>query len=298
MITLNIIYMPQTAVYLSYFALTLLRWSTHCQLRLIANGCSKAEIAHLTTLCTQHQRMSLMVLPNPLAHSTVLNQLQHDNTDPIFAIIDSDIYAVGPFMPVQPMTTLTCSLPPALFWDEADEAFQQHRHRFGCTYFALYDNETLTQLRQQQGIGFEKQEWHTLTQSQQATLTAIHYQKRFYDTGKLLNALLSANGHLLTFADATHLRHLGGISRAQKQTLSYSRLLYRFYKHRIWPSRRALHQRAQRKQRKLQSNRYFGQLLDAMYNEYPTPPLPRMGSPFIEEKMRAATDEIIAIYRT
>lgn len=66
--TLNVIYTANTALPLSRFALTLLRWSA-CRVRLVANGCAAEEEARLQTLALGNPRLSFFVLPWRIADS-------------------------------------------------------------------------------------------------------------------------------------------------------------------------------------------------------------------------------------
>lgn len=164
MITLNVIYTPDSALLLAPFAATLLRWSD-CRVRLVANGCSAEECAHLAALAAQQPRPTFLALPTATTwpHSAVLDWLHDGCEERFFAFVDSDLFAVGPFLPADLSADLTCLLPPTVYWDAADERWQPHRHRMGCTYFAIYDSAQLHAVRRRWGVGFAKQRWERLT---------------------------------------------------------------------------------------------------------------------------------------
>jgi len=291
MITLNVIYTPDTVAPFSRFALTLLRWSD-CRVQLVANGCTAAEQAQLQALAQGNPRLAFLPLAaeQPLIHGEALNRLHDLCDEPIFGFVDSDIFAVGPFMPDDLSASLTCFLPMAAFWSQKEEARQHHRHRVGCTYFALYDNQVLRQLRGRWGVGFDKVRWEGLSRTQQALLQALDYVQSRYDTGKLLNAVLVSEGKEIAFADVTNLRHLGGASRAvalQKRRFSWRRWLKRLFDK--WRGLRS------NRQAKQQTNAYFADLIDALAQGHPLPDLPP-GDPYVRRKIAGVTAEIVQLY--
>jgi hypothetical protein len=292
MITLHVIYTPDTVAPFSRFALTLLRWSD-CRVQLVANGCTAAEQAQLQALAQGNPRLAFLPLAaeQPLIHGEALNRLHDLCDEPIFGFVDSDIFAVGPFMPDDLSASLTCFLPMAAFWSQAEEARQPHRHRMGCTYFALYDNATLRDLRQQWGIGFDKHRWEALPDAQRAALQALDFQKERYDTGKLLNALLVAAGGRVAFADPANLRHLGGSSRARLT----GKLNWRSWIVRLLTDWRAALRRKEIRQAKKKTGVYFADLIDALAQGHPLPDLPP-GDPYVRRKVAGVTAEIVQLY--
>ena len=292
MITLNVIYTPETVAPLSRFALTLLRWSD-CRVQLVANGCTAAEQAQLQALAGGSPRLAFLPLAaeQPLVHGEALNRLHDLCDEPIFAFVDSDIFAVGPFMPGDVSASLTCFLPMAAFWSQAEEARQPHRHRVGCTYFALYDNAALRDLRRQWGIGFGTGRWAALPDAQRAALLALDFQKERYDTGKLLNALLVAAGGRVACADPANLRHLGGSSRARLT----GKLAWRSWLVRLLTDWRAALRRKEIRQAKKKTGAYFADLIDALAQGHPLPDLPP-GDPYVRNKVAGVTAEIVQLY--
>lgn len=292
MITLNVIYTPETAAPLSRFALTLLHWSD-CRVQLVANGCTAAEQAQLQTLAQGNPRLAFLPLAaeQPLIHGEALNRLHDLCDEPVFAFVDSDIFAVGPFMPADLSTPLTCFLPPAAFWSQEEEARQAHRHRMGCTYFALYDNATLRDLRRRWGIGFDKGRWAALLDAQRAALQALGYEKERYDTGKLLNALLAAAGGRVAFADPANLRHLGGSSQVKMMR----QWAWRRWVKLLLTGWHAALRRRDLRQAKQETGAYFADLIDALAQGRPLPDLPP-DDPYVRNKIAGMTAEIVQLY--
>ena len=298
MITFHVIYTPGTVVGFSRFAPTLLQ-EPNCRLRLVSNGCSSAEVSHLQTLCTAHDRLDFMRLPTETLwhHPVALDHLQSACDEPYFAIIDSDIFAMGAFLPDEFSAALTYMLPFAAFWDETEEAFQEQRQRMGCTYVAIYDNAAVTRVREKSSLGFGKTRWELLTEEQQQTLESVNFIKRFYDTGKVINAYLLAEGGELEQADAPSLRHLGGISRAQfSRQGTLVKYVRRMIKYRVIQSPRAMLTRMRRRERKVNSGNYFSELLRALESDGELPTVPKMHSPYVEEKMGRMSAEIATLY--
>lgn len=292
MLTLNVIYTPDTVLPLSRFALTLLRWSD-CLVQLVANGCTAAEQAHLQALAQGNPRLAFLSLSaaEPLAHGQALNRLHDLCDEPAFAFVDSDIFAVGPFMPDGLAAPLTCFLPPAVFWTQTEEMRRRQQQRMGCTYFALYNNQVLRELRRRWGIGFDKVRWEGLSQTQQAPLQALDYVQPRYDTGKLLNALLAAAGGRVAFANPANLRHLGGSSRVRltRKLTWRGRIMELLTAWRTAPHRREI------RQAKQQTGAYFAGLLDALAQGHPLPDLPP-GDAYVRNKIAGMTAEIVQLY--
>ncbi|MBP6802590.1 MAG: hypothetical protein KA362_00635 [Chloroflexi bacterium] len=290
--TLNVIYTANTALPLSRFALTLLRWSA-CRVRLVANGCAAEEEARLQTLALGNPRLSFFSFSPgaSLTHGQVLNHLHDECDEPIFAFVDSDLFAVGPFMPAKLSAPLVCFLPPAAFWTQEEEGRQRQRHRLGCTYFALYDNQVLRDLRRRWGVGFDKGRWKELSQTQQTQLQALNYVQPRYDTGKLLNALLASEGKTVAFADTSNLRHLGGSSRSKMMR----HWTWRHWLRRLLTDWRAALRRRRLRQAKSQADIYFAELLDALAQGSPLPDMPRC-DPYVRNKITVMTAEIIQLH--
>jgi len=292
MTTLNVIYTPGTVVPFSRFAQSLLRWSD-CRIRLVANGCTAAEQAHLQALAGGRPRMAFLPMPGdtPLAHGQVLNDLHERCDEPIFAFVDSDVFAVGPFMPDSLDAPLTCLLPPAAFWTEAEEARQRRRHALGCTYFALYDNESLRRVRRRYGVGFDKYRWDDLPGAWRMQLQAEGHTRPRFDTGKVLNILLASECGPAAFADPGNLRHLGGASRST---------MLRAWTWRLWFRRLRADWRGALRSRRLrrakqETNAYFAALFDALAQGGLPPDLPP-GDAYVRRKVAAMTTEIVRMY--
>ena len=172
-------------------------------------------------------------------------------------------------------------------------------HHVGGTYFALYDNQILTDFLNKKAIGFEEYTWIDVPAIWREPLIKIGLAKHSYDTGKLLNSLLIAHGHTLRYVDAPDLIHLGGTSfvpLSSRRKRWWSNLPGVSTLRRL-RAERALHARfarvggaaaeiqAETRVRLDQRNnvrQYFWSLLQALTCSPPTPPSPddgRSGDP-------------------
>ena len=298
MLTFHIIYTPGTAIGLSLLATSLLR-EPSCRFKIISNGCSESENDHLIHLCARVERFEFVRLPTDRIwlHPRALNYLHERHEEPRFAIVDSDVFATGLYLPDSFQSAVTCIAPPATFWTEKDEANQVQRRHMGCTYFAVYDSQAVASVRRETGIGFEKYQWDSMTPEQRNVATQASMKLRAYDTGKLLNAELRNRGGHITYGSAANLRHLGGTSRAYYPRQGAVRKIVRqLLIQRILATPRQTWSRMQRRKRKTLCGAYFADLFAALDTGAELPAMPKLGSRYVEAKARAVTTEILALH--
>ena len=345
-----IIYTPFTVSLLYRFALSLAQQSS-AHFCLVANGCSPEERQQLQSLSSRHAQLDYLLLSETetLDHGTSLNRLQEQTERETFGFIDSDIYAVGPFWPPDaaepfwpPDAVGPFWLPDAVgpFWPPdtlgdaktaawqipapasyrlADDLPNSHNQIFmGSTYFALYDNHKIRQLRADTGLGFGKYRWEQIPPDCQSQIEAVGLRREKYDTAKVLNILLMAQGYKLQSVEVQTLRHLGGVSRVIQQRdraiqRSFLPLINAIPSHYL---RRMLislalsiqeagnpniaGQSAERKQKRARKrlvNHYFHDLLSALEaGQCRYPKIVRTGEPDIDSRLVQMTEELIALY--
>jgi len=335
----HIIYAPGTVRDLSFFLESLLGWSD-CSFRLVANGCQQHERQHLRQLCAQRPRLEFVELPTGqlMEHGLALDYLQTLNREEFFCFMDSDIYATGEFLSEftphlrRHVGIFSCSP----IWCRAEERILPATERYmagrynqsatglclGGTFFAIYDNRTLTYFRQSTGIGFERYRWQDIPVAYQDLLRTMGLQKEWYDTGKVLNLGLLRQGQSLAFVDSRRLYHLGGLSELAVQSLSpgqprhlrgsapnspepLSRKLRRKLKPLLAAHFPALYERlvaarlhpSPMAKRRFVYSSYFAYLLTALSKNTALPVLPVRGEPDIEQRIAAATAQIIELHR-
>lgn len=220
----HIIYTPDTVKPLRILLYSLLKWSD-CTFCLVANGCSPREASDLERFCASNPRLSYQALPTDqvMLHGEALDYLQAQNQDEYFCFMDSDIYAVDwflpPFLPKLAQTSgLFSGASPRLLPDNTTFMVGYHTHTqrevcLGLTYFAIYRNQAVSDIRRRTGIGFAKYRWEDLPEPWQQQLDAMGVKCQIYDTAKVLNLLLHLHGYKLHLQPCVVLRHLAGVSR-------------------------------------------------------------------------------------
>ena len=237
-IQFNVIFVPGTVRRLAPFILSLLDSNEHCRFRLVSNACHESEDQVLHDLAKTDRRLSFVRIGHrvPLSHGVALTLLQHRETSPVFAFMDSDIFATGDFLeeldwsPSQSAARFSC--PPVWSNPQLEKLPEQFGvlsgtyNRLhddfcvGSSYFAVYDNEVLTQCIQQTGINFEYSRWTQLPWRLRLELRRAGKEMLIYDTGKLLNILLQLKLHSkLDFHRLNTVEHIGAVScRTLQQT--------------------------------------------------------------------------------
>lgn len=225
----NIIYSPGVVKSLSFFIWSLLKWSD-CSYRLVANGCLPPERRFLQKLCAKNNRLEFWCIPTKsrhIPHGEAINYLHALTRGDRFCFMDSDILATGEFLsqPLSLLNTHTGVFTGTPLWIKSEEeilptSYQiisghhqitDHEIPLGSTYFALYDNNKLTDIMQNTGVGFERYAWDEIPQPYQNQLSDAGLARKVYDTGKLLNFLFNVHNEPLIFYNSSVLCHLGGV---------------------------------------------------------------------------------------
>ncbi len=226
----NIIYMPGTFKLLSVFLLSLLEHSSSCRFHLVSNGSEEEELRLIQGFCGRYPRLSREVVATgtPMAHGEVLSLLQEKEESSVFAFMDSDILATAPFL--EDLLTAARSADAVFsctpFW-AAEGALRASRESMvlsgvfneladgtcvGGSYFAIYDNQKLSQCRAETTVDLGLYLWRQIPRWLRSELRTAGKVKGIYDTGKLANILLGHRGAALTFRISPSLFHVGGIS--------------------------------------------------------------------------------------
>lgn len=225
----NIIYTPGTARYLSLFVPSLLEWMDS-RFRLVANGCDPEEVSHLQELCKTDERLEFLMISQDsmIQHGQALNWLHERTEGPWFCYMDSDVIATGPFIKqvakqLDECDVFSSGLP---LWHAPEDTILPKSFRrmqgshiwtddgacIGCDYFAVFNNDMLTRVMNETGIGFETRNWKDIPQNVQSVLKKVKLDKIDYDSGKILTALLINEGAIIRYEGFDNLKHLGGFS--------------------------------------------------------------------------------------
>ena len=233
-LTFHIIYTPGSVQPLLPLVSTLLRHS-NCNYRLVANGCSPDEIAHMERYAAQSDRLSVVRLPakQQVNHGVALNQLFARSSDRYFCFMDSDILAAGDFMAeLQPLLSAAAGVFSAwpLMVRNQEKVLQAH-HKYigghhlatptgvclGGSYFAMYQRAALTAAMQYAPAGFGVSYRRQLPLATRALLKRVGQERLFYDTGRLLNLILIDQGYTLRTLETDRLCHIGSYSMLTQQ---------------------------------------------------------------------------------
>ena len=306
----NIIYTPGTVKYLLLFTLSLLRHSSDCTFRILANGCTLSEVRQLTAFCASSTRLEFANLgPRLLPHASVLNQLYQQEDGDYFCFMDSDIFATGDFLPdflaaLDEHVAVFSSIP---IWQTAEAAtasadvqklggryFQTaDGFQLGVSYFGIYDNRVLNAFTQRTGVDFErcawvregyyrKTPWGEVPEQYKPVLAAAGLQKQHYDTTKLLNILLQLEAQQrIAYLPVETLQHIGGIASNIKAGN---------------PAVEQAHTPEQ--MIKQETCGYVLRVLDALFEQRDPPPMPAMNHPVIEARLHELTDTLVELYET
>jgi hypothetical protein len=236
----NIIYTPGTARHLCMFVPSLLEWMDS-SFRLVSNGCSPEEIKAMRELCASDDRLEFVVMSEEgmIHHGEAINWLyEHRDRDAKwFCYMDSDIIATGPLaeeisVHLDKCDVFSTGLP---LWHAPEDTTLPRSFRrmqgthiwtgdgdcIACDYIAIFNNELLTRMMEETGIGFQYYHWDGIPAETQQVLRDMHMDKIDYDTGKVITPLLIHEGARVVYEDLKNLRHLGGFSGSSSQGASH-----------------------------------------------------------------------------
>lgn len=327
----HIVYMPGSVRYLTPLVTSLLHWS-NCSFRLVANGCDTFEQTMLDRFCQTNTRLEYMALPypTPISHGQALTYLQALNQEPTFCFMDSDIFATGPFMPVMSealnqftglfsCTPLWCTKQETIMQNDYARIFGRHNQTegglcLGSTYFAIYSNQSLSDVIAKDEIDFRAVPWSHVPDRHLSWLKQCGLGKEYYDTGKLLNLCLNERGYKLQFREVPTLHHIGGFSRfsinsasswPQRLTTSiglllrrdWQRLLVKLpywirFEHRF-PRKKLV---ASKLARQVSVERYFSELIISAVENSPPPAWKPIGSRQMIARYDRAATSLMALY--
>lgn len=331
-LTLNIVYTPGTVAMLGFMVRSLLHWSD-CSFRLISNACLPPEQRFLKNLAEGHPRLTFCALPTHSLwpHGRTLDYLHRLTPDDLFGFLDSDIFATGEFLPA-----LTAQLKnhAAVFtgapvWARSADQIMPADFQvasgpynrtatgthIGCTYCAIYDNRALRRLLAATAVSFSEATRAEIPAAWRAPLATLGLAKQSYDTGKLLNALLIAQGHSLRYVETPMLVHLGGSSfvplspsrRPQRwwadlpgvaglRALRDTRGLQRRFRKTTHSQAEIQAEIAMRLEQRNVVRQHFWSVLQALATRRPLPPLPTLNAPELRQPLEEAVTALLMTY--
>jgi hypothetical protein len=228
-VVLNVVVTGSTFEVLHLFVASQLARST-ARFRLVANGCPPEEVERMDRFAAHAGDRVVEVLPVSdvmVGHGVALDRvraLRHDGSR--FGTIDPDIKANGPFVePLVARLTNDCVVvtsgtelwsednlvPPAHPGVAGEHFVTADGFVFGSPHYAIYRRDALDATCERWGVGFGSAGGDLGTPARRRLEEmGLHY--RIYDTGKLVNAFLQADGHRLVHEDLDQLVHIGGLA--------------------------------------------------------------------------------------
>lgn len=225
----NLVWTGGVYRHLRYFVFSLLD-QTDCAYRFIANNCTPDSIREMQKFSDATDRVLETVVldvDEMVPHGTALDPVFDSRDDgELFCFIDVDIKATRPFVGDFLTTTRTHDVVTSgrEVWTDTntlgpDEMGAGGRHFYahdgfvlGSPHVALYRKDVVREIFDKYEIRFHSGGKPEMSAAAWATLEDMGQAYMAYDTAKVLNILLQAEGHTLTHQEHDALVHIGGLS--------------------------------------------------------------------------------------
>lgn len=225
----NVVLTRTTFTYLRYFVASQLA-HTEARYRLVANGCPPDQIELMEQFREAHDEQVVEVLDvSPtlmVSHGVALDRVRASRHDgEYFCLIDPDIKANARFVPeftalladhavVTSGTEVWSDDNVVPDWQVAVPGecfFDRDGFVFGSPHLAIYERAALdgTVGRWNVGLGSTGPD---LAGPARARMAEVGRRYFAYDTAKIVNVLLQADGHRLVHRDLRQLVHIGGLA--------------------------------------------------------------------------------------
>ena len=226
----NVVWTGTVFTYLHLFVASQIAQSG-ARFRFVANGCPPEQIELMQRFAQRHPgRVIEVVDVSPgamIAHGVALDLIRAQRDDgPYFCFIDPDIKANTPF--VGAFADLLAAGYAAVtsgkeVWSDdnlvpvghvgvAGEHFYDRKgFVFGSPHLALYDRAALDETTARWGIGLGSA-GNDVSDAVKARLAEMGHDYIMYDTAKIVNTMLQADGHRLVHEDLPQLIHIGGLA--------------------------------------------------------------------------------------
>jgi hypothetical protein len=226
----NIVWTGTDFTYLRLFVASQISQSK-ARFRFVANGCTGEQIDRMERFAARHPGRVIEVLDVSteaiIAHGVALDRVRACRDDGrFFCFVDPDIKANSPFL--SELTALFDEGYAAVtsgreVWSDdnvvpvghvgvaGEHFFDRTGFLFGSPHLALYDRKVCDETTDRWGVGLGSA-GPELSDAARSRLAELGLNYPLYDTGKIFNALLQADGHRLTHRDIPQLVHIGGMS--------------------------------------------------------------------------------------
>jgi hypothetical protein len=299
----NIVVTGRVFWHLRYFVCSLVH-NSDARFRFVTNGCTAKTLALLDDYAGGHPGRVVEILevsPEAIvAHGVALDAVRRQRDDgELFCLVDTDIKARRPYLPpfLDLLRTHSAVTSGRQVWVDDHVVPDTHiglgldgRHFFhpngfvyGCPHLALYRRSHLDETCDRWGVGLGSA-GPELSEATRARLASAGHLYQVYDTGKIVNILLQADGRSLRHVDPDELIHIGGMSHFLSppdpgapggETEAPSWAVY----HGMEP--------------RLAVTRYTAALLRSLVEGTPRPDLPRGLDPALDQRLHFVRDEIV-----
>jgi hypothetical protein len=229
--TFHVVFTPRTFDRLAPFTRTLVD-DPAAAVRVVANCCDADEIERMRRFAAAHVRVDddVVVINDPsramVPHGEVLDTLFERSAERDFAFVDSDVFARAGFVGEIRRRRRDHALVTTgdVAWADDDRlpagsidlvgrhAIGHDGFHYGSSYVACYDRGAVEEVRARHGTTFRTAVHEQLPAAIRGRLADLGRTFRRYDTAKVLNLLLVADGHRIEHFTHPALFHLGGIS--------------------------------------------------------------------------------------
>ncbi|MEQ8839943.1 MAG: hypothetical protein RIB98_03105 [Acidimicrobiales bacterium] len=225
----NLVWTGGVYRHLRYFVFSLLDQTT-CRYRFIANNCTPGSVEEMRRFADASDRIVETVVldvERMVPHGTALDPIFDTRDDgDLFCFIDVDIKATHPFLGdfLRAMSTTDVVTSGVEVWTDvntlgADEHGVGGRHFyahdgfvFGSPHMAMYRKDVVRATFEKWGIRFHVGGQSEMSPAAWELLADTGRAFMAYDTAKVLNILLQADGHSLVHQEHDALLHIGGLS--------------------------------------------------------------------------------------
>lgn len=305
----NLVWTGGVYRYQRYFFFSLLD-QTECRFRFIANNCTPDSVAQMRAFAAAAPERVVEVIELPhdrmVPHGTALDHvLDHRDDGELFCFIDVDIKATGPFVKDFLDTLDGCDVVTSGIevWTDNNQLAPGEpgvggRHFyaadgfvFGSPHFSIYRRAVIDAVRDHWGVGFAVGGDYDMSPEAWARLQEMGQAYMAYDTAKVFNILLQADGHSLVHEEHPALLHIGGLSHylAPPQfDFATDRTDGEYEGEPKWTEHAVAARRAD-------VARYTAAVLRALAEGRPAPPIPEGYDPATLERVERVRPELISM---
>ena len=226
----NLVWTGTVFDHLQVFVLSQMAQSD-ARFRFIANACPPEQIAKIERFADRFpDRITDVVVASPhqmIRHGDCLEAIRTSTDDgPCFSLVDVDIIARGPFLSPylelladgaaavtagREVWSTTNTMPVDHPGVNGEYFFDHDGFVFGSPHFAVYDRAALDETCERWSVGFAIA-GNDVPDEARARMAEIGRDYWVYDTAKVLNILLQADGRRLVHTEHPDLVHIGGVS--------------------------------------------------------------------------------------